>query len=230
MNLSDTLSSRRVQVAMLAVILVAGAGTGAFAWWNTRFQPPPSIFDTPVDGVLSYLTIDDFSQLPLKERLDFMLDLADRFRGLGSGESASMAAFLAGVTGPSRAQLEQNVRLLAKDALVEGAATYYTLPKDHRGDYIEKWTCDWIRYGERVTTGEESKKTDEELLRGIRRGAERDGERVADMGNIPSLNAEGAMSFLGFFSTQVQGTASPREQGQIAGFLDDVRGHFSPVF
>lgn len=213
-----------VAAACLLVVLSIG-------WWRSaRFQPPPSIFDTPVDGVLEYLTIDDFSQLPLKERMDFMLALADRFRSFSSGDSVAMSAFVAGVTGPARKQAEENIRILAKDALAEAAAGYFALPADQRGAFIDDWVCDWIRFGERAATGKESTKSDKEILDGINRQASREGERAERIGNIPALDTEGALGFLGFFSSQVQGTASPKEQGQIASFLDDVRGHFSPVF
>ncbi len=231
MNMNpEWVRNRRVHVAALAAVLGLAGIVGGYSWWDARFKPPPSIFDTPVDDVLAYLTIDDFSQLPLKERLDFLLSFADRFRGLSSGESATMAAFLAGVAGPARAQLEQNVRILAKDALADGAAGYFAVPEKDRKAYIEKWTCDWVRFAERAATGKESTKTDKEILGGIDRQAAREGERAGDIGAVPALDSGGAMAFLGFWSSQVEGTASPREQGQIARFLDDVRGHFSPVF
>ncbi|MDA1008463.1 MAG: hypothetical protein O2800_05610 [Planctomycetota bacterium] len=228
--IQECMSSRRAQGSLATALLIAVCLTGGIWWWNARWRPPPSIFDCPVDNVLSYLTRDDFNALPLKDRIEYMMQFADRFRGLKAGESASMAAFLAGVTGPTRKQMTQNMRILAKDVLAEGASTYLTLDEKDRKTYIDKWTCDWIRFAERAATGNESKKTDTEILKGIEKQASRDTNRVKELGEIPGLDSDGAMAFLGFFHTQVEGTASPREQGQIARFLDDVRGHYSPVF
>lgn len=224
------LHDARARTLAIGAFLAVACAAVLLTWWNARFKPPPSIFDTPVDGVLGYLTVDDFSQLPLEERLDFMLQLADRFRTFEAGDSMAMSAFVAGVTGPARKQAEENLRLLAKDALAKGAEGYFAVPKEDRGAYIDGWVCEWVRFAERAATGKESTKGDTEILDGIHRQADREGERAGRIGEIPALDTDGALGFLGFWSSQVQGTASPREQGQIARFLDDVRGHFSPVF
>ena len=70
---------------------------GLLVWWAffVRWQPPPSIFDSPVQDVLGYLAMDDFSQLPMEERIQFLIEFSDRFRGMEQSDSATMAAFLA---------------------------------------------------------------------------------------------------------------------------------------
>ena len=77
--------------ALCAVALVSVA-----VWWFValRVRKPPSIFDAPVDDTLGYLALKDFSKLPVDERVRFMLDFAQRFRGMQPGESAAAAAFL----------------------------------------------------------------------------------------------------------------------------------------
>ena len=136
-----------------------------------------------------------------------------------------MAAFLAGLSGPAREQATQNARILAKDILAEGAAGYFALPEKDRAKYIDNWVADWTRTGERIATGKESKKTDDERLADIRgqadRGRERQSERPAD--EMPSLTEDGAMRFLDFWASDVEQAASPVEQGQIVRFLGDVR-------
>ena len=86
---------REVINAIVAVVLVA-ALVWLFWWWFfIKWQPPPSIFDSPVEDVLGYLSMDDFSQLPLEERLEFLMEFSDRFRGMSQADSAAMAAFMA---------------------------------------------------------------------------------------------------------------------------------------
>lgn len=220
---------RREIVAVCGAISVCGAlVAGAYWWFEVRFREPPSIFDSPVDDVLGYFALDDFSQLPIEERIRFLRELSDRFRGMSQADSATMAAFLAGLSGPAREQATQNARVLAKDVLAQGADEYFRIPERDRGKYIDEWLVRWIKTGERIATGKESERTDEEMLADIReqgeRGRERAAERPAD--RMPSLTEGGAMRFLDFWASDVEKASSPREQGQIVRFLGDVRKRF----
>lgn len=214
--------------AVVAVLLLAG---GAFAWWSSRWRPPPSIFDSPVDDALGYLAIDDFNRLPLEERVRFMLDFASRFRGLEQGESAVVAAFMAGLTGKAREQLLQNMRILAKDILVEGAATYVDLPPKERGAFIDAWLVRWSKVGEEMAFGAPRERSDEdrieEFRREARRGQERQLERQQERPTDLSLTEVGAGRFLDFWQSDVETAATPREQGQITRFMVDVRKRLS---
>src|SRR6185503_14257076 len=112
-----------------------------------------------------YLALDDFSQMALKDRIKFMIEFADRFRGLSQGESVVMAGFLAGLTGPTREQITQNARLLAKDILAEGAATYLNLPANEREKFLDTWLVEWLKTGERIATGKVDDTPDGERLK-----------------------------------------------------------------
>ncbi len=214
---------RRGFVAAIAIVAALGLGGGAWAWWSSRWRPPPSIFDTPVDDVLGYLAIDDFNRLPLEERVRFMIDFANRFRGVEQSESAVMAAFFAGLTVNAKEQLRQNARTLAKDILAEGAATYVNLPDKERGEFIDAWLVRWSKVGEEIAMGEPRQRSDEdridEFRREARRGQERQAERRVDI----SLTEVGAARFLDLWQSDVEKAATPREQGQITRFMVDVR-------
>ncbi|MEY2785283.1 MAG: hypothetical protein RL277_1493 [Planctomycetota bacterium] len=219
---------REAVLAGLGAVLCALLGFGGYWWVEVRFRPPPSIFDAPVDDVLGYFALDDFSQLPIEERIRFLRELSDRFRGMSQSDSATMAAFLAGLSGPAREQATQNARVLAKDVLAQGADEYFRVPEKDRGRYIDEWMVRWLKTGERIATGKESERTDEEMLADIReqgdRGRQRAAERPAD--RMPSLTEGGAMRFLDFWASDVEKASSPREQGQIVRFLGDVRKRF----
>ncbi len=207
-------------VALLSVLLV-----GAAVWWwmAVRVRKPPSIFDSPVDDTLGYLALKDFSRLPVDQRVQFMLDFAKRFRGMQPGESAAAASFLAGLAGPAREQLRENVRDLMKDVLAEGAEGYMALPENQRGPYIDAWLVKWQRTAEIGLAGKPSDKTDEQRLadmRGEGRRGEARRERFAGGGTITD---RGVAGFLDLWQGEVEPASSPREQGQIVRFLDDVR-------
>ena len=123
-DLQWKLGERRREFTIGVSGLLVALLIGLLVWWAffVRWQPPPSIFDSPVQDVLGYLAMDDFSQLPMEERIQFLIEFSDRFRGMEQSDSATMAAFLAGITGPVRETATQNIRVLAKDIMVDGAA------------------------------------------------------------------------------------------------------------
>jgi hypothetical protein len=226
-GIDDFLQEQRGRIVRAAAVgLVALGLWGAGYWWFVvRWQPPPSIFDAPVDDILGYLAMDDFNKLSLKERMDYLIAFADRFRGMAQGESALMAGFLAGLTGPTREQLTQNARVLAKDILAQGAATYVDLPEAERAKFMDEWLAEWIKTTERLATGETSERSDAERVVRFKDDAKRDATRERDPSRIPSLTDNSASRFLDFWESDVQQTASPKEQGQITRFMDDLRKH-----
>ena len=84
------------------------------------------------------------------------------------------------------------------------------------------------RESERIATGKEGAKSDDERLADIRAQGERGRARAAERpaGQMPSLTEDGAMRFLDFWASDVEKAASPVEQGQIVRFLGDVRKRF----
>jgi len=220
----EQLDRRRAASVAAAFGLALLLLLGGWWWLSIRFRPPPSIFDTPVDGVLGYLAMKDFSKLPLEERLRFMTEFADRFRGFEPSESAAAAAFLAGLGQKAREQLRENVKGVMKDALAEGAAEYMNLPPSRRGDYIDQWLVKWQRILERGVAGKDSGKSDSERLAEMRREGERgerQRERFARGGG--TMSDRSVTRFMDVWEGEVQGSSTPREQGQITRFLDDVR-------
>ena len=217
------LEDRKRLAKISGALLVALLLCLALLWNASRLRQPPSIFDTPIDNTLGYLTLKDFSKLPLEERIRFMMDLAERFRSLKPSESAAMAAFLAGVAGPARDQLRNNVKMIAKDVLTEGAQNYMALPPEKRGAFLDEWIIKWQRKMEKVTTGKEEKKTDSERLDAMRDQGKRNEERQNRMTGGGNLSDRGANGFLDFWQGEIQGSSTPREQGQITKFLDDMR-------
>lgn len=210
---------RILAAASLAALLV---GSG-WLWLSSRWKSPPSIFDSPVDNVLGYFTTPDFNRLTVEERVRYVQQFVGRFRGMSQQDSVVAAAFLAGVTGKVREQLTQNVRILAKDILAEGAQKFVNLPESERGAFIDRWVADWFRFAETTATGKESTRTDEEILTGARAEARRGEERQRERMKGKDLSQRGADRFLGFWQSEVEQASSPREQGQITRFMDAVR-------
>jgi len=216
---------REVMLAAAASALLLVVGAALYWWFAVRWKPPPSIFDSPVSDVLGYLALPDFNQLPIEERMRFLLELADRFRGFDPGESAAAAAFLAAVVGPAREQVHENARMLAKDVLASAAAEYLELPESERAAFIDDWLVEWMRLGERLTRGKERDRTDDERLEAARRDMRRNRENMAEREEQPAMSDRSASRFLDFWQREVETASSPREQGQIVRFMEDVRKH-----
>ena len=213
----------RIAGALAARAVVAALGGGAYWWFAVRWKAPPSIFDAPVNNVLGYLATPDFNKLPMRERLKYVQDFIGRFKGMSQQDSVVAAAFLAGVTGKVREQMTQNVRVLAKDIMAEGAAKYVNLPESERGAFIDAWVVEWIRFAEGTVGDGPSKRSDAEVLSSARSEARTNEERQSKRMAGKSLTGSGASRFLGFWANEVEPASSPKEQGQIARFMDDVR-------
>ena len=208
-------------VAAAAVALAAAcASTGG---WSSRWRPPPSSFDSPVDSVVSYFTTPDFNRLSVDERVAYLRDFVQRFRGMSQQDSALAAAFLAGVTGPVREQLAQNVRMLAKDILADGAARFVNLSETERGPFIDAWVVRWFRFAQTTVAGEDPGRTDEEILASARAEVERGEGRQAERMAGRDLSPKAADRFLGFWGSEVEKASTPREQAQISRVMDAVR-------
>jgi hypothetical protein len=225
LQMADRDQLRRVGLVGGAALIMVIAVFGGVWWWSMRWQPPPSIFDSPVDDSLGYFALDDFNELSLEERMRYLTEFADRFRGLAQQESASAAAFLAGLTGPTREQMRQNVRILAKDILLDGAEGYLSLPEEERAAFLDDWLTEWMRKGERVALGEERGLSDEERLERINRRSREDVMRERDPLDMPAMDGGDAVRFIEFWRSDVEVASTPREQGQILRFLEDLRGH-----
>lgn len=207
---------------LIVCLLVGGGGW----WWiDARWQPPPSIFDAPVDDVLGYLAMDDFNDLPLEERVRYLQEFASRFQGLQQEESAAAAAFLAGVTGPTREQLQENARTLAKDVLLEGAQGYFVTPEEDRAAYLDEWLGNWQRFAEEALRGEARDLDNAERAAEIRADVQRDMQVERSPDDLPPLTTRATARMLGFWQNDIESASTPREQGQIIRFMEDLRGY-----
>ena len=82
-RIEQLISGRERTVATASIATVVGVLLVLIVvWWlGSRWRPPPSIFDSPVDDVLGYLALDDFNSLSLEERMRYLAEFAGRFQG-----------------------------------------------------------------------------------------------------------------------------------------------------
>jgi hypothetical protein len=226
-RIEQFISGRERTVATVAGVLFLLSVLIMVWWLGSRWRPPPSIFDSPVDDVLGYLALDDFNSLSLEERMRYLTEFAGRFQGFAQDESASAAAFLAGITGPTREQMRQNARILVKDVLLEGAEGYFAVSEADRGKFLDDWMAGWQRKAEEMIGQGADGRSDEERAAEIRADAREDMTRERDTDRIPGLDERAAQRFIGFWQSDVDSASTPREQGQIIRFLDDLRVHIA---
>ncbi len=228
-RIEQLISGRERTVATASIATVVGVLLVLIViWWmGSRWRPPPSIFDSPVDDVLGYLALDDFNSLSLEERMRYLTEFAGRFQGFAQEESASAAAFLAGITGPTREQMRQNARILVKDVLLEGAEGYFAVSEADRGKFLDEWMAGWQRKAEEMIGQGGDARSDDERAAEIRADAREDMTRERDTDRIPDLDGKAAERFIGFWQSDVDSASTPREQGQIIRFLDDLRVHLA---
>ena len=226
-DLEQRLDGRTLAGVAAAVLAVAVVGGGAWWWFGVRWTPPPSIFDSPVDDVLGYLAMDDFSQLTVDERMRYLAEFADRFRGFEQEDSAAAAAFMAGVTGPTRETMRQNARTLVKDVLLDGARGYFAASEADRAQYLDDWLVGWQRRAEEMVAGRSRAMDDAARAEEIRADAREDMARDRDPDRMGPLDARATARFLGFWQSDIESASTPREQGQIIRFMEDLRTHLA---
>jgi hypothetical protein len=214
-SLKGHLHQRRIPVLITLIIIAIAAGI----WLGLDRIPrkPPSIFDTAVDDVFSYLAEEDFSKLSIEERMKFLADLMQRFKSFSQADSAVASAFFAGLTGPTSERMMNNARVLGKDVLVEGAQQFLTLTDEKDRDaFIDAWLIKWVRFADGAT-GEVKGMSDKEILDRFTRQGRRDLERGIE------IDADMAQQVVDFWERDIGSVASPREQSQIYQFLPAIR-------
>lgn len=217
-----TMRSRRALLVSALGVMIACAA--AIVLIVLRSAPrPPSIFDSPVDDVLSFFAAENFSELPLQERVNFMRDMLARFGDMEQSDSAVAAAFFAGLTGPAKEQLRDNVRVLARDVLVDAADRYFALDDPAaRAKFLDDWLLSWARLAGEIS-GRNQDRSDQSLLEEMRRDARRDNERA--IREPIAANPTNAWLFMDYWDSEVQSVASPVDQGKILHFLPALREH-----
>ena len=70
-------------------------------------------------------------------------------------------------------------------------------------------------------------RSDEERAAELRSQGREDMSRERDPDRIPELDGRAAERFIGFWQSDVDSASTPREQGQIIRFLDDLRVHIA---
>ena len=73
--------------------------------------------------------------------------------------------------------------------------------------------------------GEERGMTDEERLARVNEESREDFQRRSEMERIPKVTGENVSRFIDFWQSDIEIASTPREQGQIIRFLEDIRGH-----
>jgi hypothetical protein len=205
----------------LAILFIIALVVGGAGYWltNPGHQRPPSIFDSAVDDVFSFMANDGFNKLSLEERLTMLQQLAQRMSGMSQGESVAASAFMAGLTGPMSEQMVNNARILGKDIFVQGADEYFALKSDaERAAYLDQWLIRWIRFGEQAT-GRKSKRSDAEILSRMSDDARKDVQRVG------TIDAKMAQQIADFWERDIENVSSPLEKAKICQFGPALRQH-----
>ena len=209
-------------VGMSIGLLGAGSG-GALAWAAFRPINAPDAGNDPLTNVLGFALLDkDFRRLPVRERLELVLQLAQRLQTMNAGDSVLVAAFAAGIAGEARKQLEENMRTLAIDLMADYAKNYSGLDDAQREAFLDETALEWSTMLEQFT-GQESDATNEERLADMREQAQSDAE-AARRADGP-LTEDNVASFFESMQADVNGDAKPTERAQTARFVRDMTRH-----
>lgn len=192
------------RVAIVAVPLLA------LATWFALPMMRPDYRKGNLKRVFTYTFLTDrFNALPVEERLALLGQLVERLKGMGTGDSALMAAFAAGIAGSAREQLEKNASRLMIDVWDKYAIDYKDVEPEGRDAFLDKTFVEFTKMAEAMA-GNVRDVSDEARLAEGKRQAQRDVEMMKGRG----IRAEGVVNMLNFLQDNVVIHASPQEQSR----------------
>ncbi|TVQ33164.1 MAG: hypothetical protein EA376_03670 [Phycisphaeraceae bacterium] len=216
---------RRTRFAQMlgGAMALSGALVGASLAWS-EFKPirPPDVFNDPFDNVLAFALLDkDFNKLPIERRIELLKEMAERFRSLDAGDSALMAAFAAGIGGKARAQLQENLQVLAMDMTEMFAMKYAQAPADQKEEALEAALVEMFTLMQELSPVEGEQRDAAETLERIRERSQRRAENRAGDGGGAMQSAE-----VGRMIDWIQGdgnqNSSPGERARVTRFMRDT--------
>lgn len=211
-----TRTMKRVRIA--GVLLLVGASAGAY--FALRPRPMPDYDKDPLDEVFDYtLLSDEFNRLPVEKRVELVGSIIGRLKNMGSGDSAMLAAFAAGIMGSAREQLEANASKLAIDLWDKYADDYAKMKGQDREAYLDKTFVEFQKTME-LMGGQPRDISDEERLKEGQRQAKRDQERMSDPKRGPNPR-QMAQMFV-FMDRQVGVHAAGNERARGAQLMRDM--------
>lgn len=202
--------------AALAISGWAIGGVIAFPALLPRVERVP---DDPFNGDLAFAILDDdFNRLPVRERLELLLELADRLRAMSSGDSAALASFAAGLTAAMRERIEANLRIFGVDFMSDYGSRYVRVPEAERERFLDEAALEWSKLADRAL-GREREISDDARLAEMRRQAREDTEAGRGGGR---LTVERASDFMRQVQSDINQFASPNDRASTSRFLRDM--------
>lgn len=207
----------------IAIALLGVGSGGALAWSAFRPIRVPDAANDPLANVLGFALLDkDFRRLPVKERLEIVLQLAERLRTMSAGDSVLVAAFAAGIAGEARKQLEENMRTLGIDMMADYAGRYARVPDAEREAFLDATALEWSRLLEQLT-GQQRNVDEETRLQEMRTQAQRDAEQGRRRDG--PLQAANVADFFTSMQADINNDANPNQRAQTAKFMRDMTRH-----
>jgi hypothetical protein len=220
-GLTDTPRRRR---RALATVWASGAavalGLGAGLYLLLRPVPQPDYDTAALDEVFNYtLLTDEFNNLPVERRMELIGKLVQRLRSMDAGESVLLAAFMAGISGESRAFLERNATRLVVDLWDRYAQDYAAVPEDQREAYLEQVFIDMTRTVE-LATGQVRDVPDSQRINEVREQASRDRAALREGRVRPPPEMIGRMA--AFMNTRLSANQNAAQRARGAQMMRDM--------
>lgn len=218
-KLAGAWANKRVRRSAIALLALAIVGGSVGAYFALRDRATPDYLADDLDDVLDYTLLSgDFNKLPLDQRMKLMKDMIARLKGMGSGDSAMMAAFAAGLSGKAMEQARENMEILAVDLWDDFAVKYRDVPKDDRESYLDASFLEFSRLMEDVS-GFSDKRSEADRLADTKKQARRDMQRGPAPGAMQPDRANGLMKIV---QDRGQKVSSPEQRGRMGKFTRDM--------
>jgi len=202
-----------------ALILVAA---GYFVW-SLIPTAPPDIWGDDIPEVTLFFMDEDFNRLPSKERLSLIVEFGKRFNSFDQDDAVLMAGVIGEMNRKMRQQIEENVKQLVADVMIESAVEYDDLSPNEQEAFLEDFVVMFDKMSDEIN-GRESDKTDSERFDGIQEDFQKDDQRQRDRGGS-AIRADRVNGMFEMYNSEISERSGAVERGKVLRFMRDLTRH-----
>lgn len=166
----DLKSARVLKIALISLGGVLGLGgvgaAGYYFWPEPAPKPPPDVETASRDESANFAASDDFTRLPLKQRVKWT---EGQMQKMLETDDDELAAYWRDMGEERRNRIRDNMRAVMRERTRRQMNEYFKLSGDDRKEYLDGRIDEMEQWGKKVRK-----------MFPRRRGAPRDGESDAD--------------------------------------------------
>ncbi|MBN1344746.1 MAG: hypothetical protein JXQ73_18785 [Phycisphaerae bacterium] len=127
---------RAAVVGLSSLFVLSGVGTaGYYLWPEPAPKPPPPVQTATTQEARQYLASEDFSRLPIEQRIEWMDQARKKMDQMGEEERRKVWE---NTDEKTREKIGENMREMFRARMDHDVKTFITLPESEREAFLDK--------------------------------------------------------------------------------------------